>query len=168
MRTVVPSQIVKFIDRTFPYVNKDVHDNTHVLTLTPDIRGGLMGVVELVALVPARLIVNADALTQITLSIELIRTAVRESEQLTLRDRSLGQPQLRPFVYPGGHVSPTNSWNPVIAIRHALDRCADEAPAVGSNALAFVTPDDLRRTLETDIESVRTALKNGEWKARRS
>ena len=141
------------------------NSNSQILPLTPEIRGGLLGLVELVRLIPDHLIVDTDALTQITLSIEHIRTTVRESEQRQLRDSALaGETRLRPFVYPGGD-SPTGGVNPVIAIRRALERCPDEAPAAGPGALSFIQDTELCQMLDTDIQSVRTALKNAEWKA---
>jgi hypothetical protein len=57
------------------------------------------------------------------------------------------------------------SHNPLTHIRSALAKCPDEAPALGTSDLTFITDAGLRTELQIDIARVNTALANGEWKA---
>lgn len=50
-------------------------------------------------------------------------------------------------------------------IHDVLQQCPDEAVQPGTNELSFITDQDLRETLRTDISTMNSALSNGEYKA---
>jgi hypothetical protein len=165
MPRIVPSQVIDFIDRTFPLISRDNQDASQNLALSPEVRGALLGLVDLVIRIPEHLIVDNAALGDIVLSVETIRSSVREAEAISLAEKQLhGWTVLKPAAHPGRGI-PTGGWNPAIIIRRALARCHDDAPSVSSDELAFVRDSELRDLVERDVSAVRSALANGEWKA---
>ena len=56
--------------------------------------------------------------------------------------------------------------NVLVLIREALAKCPDQAPSpYTTTALAFITDNDLRDSVQLDISTATSALHNGEWKA---
>lgn len=158
MRQYVPSEVVAYIDRALCFIPKDDPSTGQSFSVSRGIRAALLGLVELVERVPEHLVTDTEALTDIISSVQAIRTVAREAEAQDVRARySTSPPELGPV--------PPNQWNPVILIRRACARCPDEAPAPHVERLPFVTDEQLRRTLETDLDGVDRALAGGEWKA---
>lgn len=54
--------------------------------------------------------------------------------------------------------------NSIALIHRALAACPDEAPAVGTVDLAFITDDRLRESIRLDLSAAHRDLSAGEWK----
>lgn len=54
--------------------------------------------------------------------------------------------------------------NPMTLLRHALAKCADDAPRVDTAGLSFIADKDFREDLRRDVSTAHSALTNGEWK----
>jgi hypothetical protein len=147
MPRVIPSQVVAFIDKAFPFAAGGKDQG-----LDRAYAGRLHPLLELLRQLPSELIVLDDAA-----ALELvICTAAVESAVHTFENVGHG-PALDAFSSIGK--------NPIVTIRASLARCPDQHPAPGTSELAFISDADLRRILRLDISAVERALSNGEWKA---
>ena len=164
MRQYVPSEVVAYIDRELAFVPRDL-SRSQVFTVSRHIRATLLGLVEIAERVPDHLVVDTDALTDIIVSVQAIRTVAREAETQPVRSYDRNVPGAFPVEGPELAPSADAQWNPVILIRNAFERCPDGAPAPHVKRLPFVTDDRLRHTLETDLDGVDRALAGSEWKA---
>ena len=153
MPRVVPSQVVALIDRLFPFTatQKDIQDNRVQLALADAPR--LAAVVELADQIPPELIaLEGDEYTVYASSLAAIRT-------------SIATWQARGGVQPLDRLLGFGNLNPVTLFRRVLEHCPDEFPAPSTVELTFISEQDFRENLRTDISAANQALSNGEWKA---
>lgn len=158
MAKVVPSQVRRFIDIEFTYVSREVGNNAQVVQISPAIGAVLSGLVALVRQIPDSLLPSDPAdHAALIVGVAAIEHSVALAQTQSREDRSnMGYVTLAPSS-PGG-------WNPVIAIRRALDQCLDEPVPTGSRALLFIADPSVRADLLADMETIRSALLNSEWK----
>lgn len=156
MSRVVPSQIVAYVDSSLAYF---LGSAPRGVTLHPSICGALNGLLRLIEQLPNSLLPSEPKeYADFVQSQESIRFAVAKAlGQSALSDMQTGPPQLHPDA--GGKPSQ------VQVIRDALAACPDEVPPRHSQELSFVGPADFRDSLLVDLETTRSALRNGEWKA---
>ncbi len=156
MPVVVPSQIVQFIDRTLGYFKTSPPQG---IQLHPSICGALNGLLRLIEQLPNSLLPDdPGTYAEFIQSQESIRFAVKRAEvQSVLSDMQSGPP----YLVPDGGGKPSQ----VQIIRAALAACPDEVPPRHSQDLPFITPPDFRKALLIDLQTTRSALSNGEWKA---
>ncbi len=159
-RRLVPSDIVTFIDKVFPDINRDGPDQSHNLRLGTEQRGDLLALLSLLERIPEELLTAPDALPEILANAEVIRAAVREAESL---DSHPGGRKTSFLFRPAGR---NGGWSPVLIIRRKLAACPDESVADESlSKLAFLEDPALRDVLAADISAVEQATTNGEWKS---
>ena len=153
MPRVVPSQVVAFIDEAFSWARRQKEDSGDRVTLSQS--DALAALLELLDRLPDNtLTLNSSDYSNYVVSVAAIRDQIEhwrahgEAKRAALKTVS-GLPRL----------------NPVTLIRRALATCPDEGPVPTTSGLVFITDNDLRLALCTDIGSIETALANGEWKA---
>jgi hypothetical protein len=147
MPRVVPSQVVRLIERIFP-PGMELH------SLGRGNAGQLSALANLADEIPDELLtMDTDSYAGFVCSVAHIRQALAA----WVADRS-ARGNLDPI--PG---FPNESA--VSLIHKALSKCPDEAPAPATSELKFITDDKLRTNLRNDIGAVHRALSNGEWKA---
>ena len=146
MPRVVPSQVVKTIDRIFQHVR----DGQTQATYTSAHASGLRGIIDLVKEIPQQLLImHEDLYADMVLGLSAIE------EQLELW-RSWGSSDALPSM---------NRDDPVALIRRALTVCPDEYPPPSTTDLPFIPDNDLRESLRRDIGATNRAFQNDEWKA---
>ncbi len=151
MPRVVPSQIVEFIDLTFPKAKKQTDEGGRGFSLNRPDQHPCAGVVDLIAQLPAELLVlPGEQYTEFVVSVAAIKDTL---EIWKLRDHGLD-------VIPR-----FGDYNPISFIRRALSLCPDEIPSKDTAELIFIKEEDLRANLRKDISATNQALSNGEWKA---
>jgi len=151
MPRVVPSQIVEFIDLTFPKAKKQTDEGGRGFSLNRPDQHPCAGVVDLIAQLPAELLVlPGERYTEFVVSVAAIKDTL---EIWKLRDHGLD-------VIPR-----FGDYNPISFIRRALSLCPDEIPSKDTAELIFIREEDLRANLRIDISATNQALSNGEWKA---
>lgn len=153
MPRVVPSQVVAFIDQTFPFATSQGEGKSHRINLTMQHSSGLSGLVHLADKIPEELLVLDTAqYSTLICCVAAIRNAIltwqSQGESHTLI-RVPGLPEL----------------SPVTLIRQALSLCPDEYPSVSTQELGFISDSDLKHELRKDISATNAALSNNEWKA---
>jgi hypothetical protein len=147
MSRVVPSEVVKLIDRIFP-------PSGGTSTLGRGNAGQLSALVNLVDEIPDELLtMDSNSYAGFVCSV----AHIRETLATWVGDRS-ARGNLDPI--PG---FPNESA--VTLIHKAIAKCPDEAPAPGTSELNFIPDADLRTNLRNDIGAVTRALSNSEWKA---
>lgn len=149
MPRVVPSDVVRAIERMFPEIIKAP---TSRPGLGVDVLPPFHAIVNLVEAVPAELIVLEPAqYAELIACVAALRGAVE----------MFGLPKT-----PGGFVFGLRGLelHPVAAIHRAMTACPDEAPATGTTALLFITDADLRASIRLDISAANSDLSQGEWK----
>lgn len=148
MPRVVPSQVVSFINSIPLQGPKDVIHMNSVGSHR------LSAVLQLVDQVPDELVtMDSEAYRLLVLAKENIKDILGTWTS----NRNAGHPLLTVNL----HISN----NPLVQIRDALAKCADESPAPATSELKFIADSDLRTILRNDIGAVTRALANGEWKA---
>lgn len=156
MPTVLPSQIVQYVDKTF--TTSEI-DGSMAIRLDPSRCGALNALVKLVdqihnVLLPS----DPDQYSQLVRSVEEIRFSVSQAEsQNKLSMGQTGYFELRP--------SSPKKPNPVGIIRRAFELCPDEVTPHQSADIAFVKDVEIRYGLLRDLMSTRSALLHEEWKA---
>lgn len=149
MARIVPSQVVKFILDTFPWVITAPTNPSVTMGLMPQ----LAGLVRLVDAIPPELITLQDS--------EWIRlTAGLEAIRITL----VAWPTLGKN-HNLENIQSFDKLNPVTLIFRALSTCKDEYPSPSTVGLSFIEEADLRENLRTDIDVANRAFVNAEWKA---
>jgi hypothetical protein len=147
MPRIVPSQVVKFIDKLFP-------QSGGAETLGKGNAGQLRAIVNLIEGIPDELLtMDSDSFAGLVCSVAYIRQTLESWSA----DRDY-QSKLLPI--PG-----FPNETAVTLVRKALAKCPDEAPAPSTAELNFITDAALRANLRNDIGAVNRALSNGEWKA---
>ncbi|MGD1027669.1 hypothetical protein [Candidatus Binatus soli] len=148
MSRMVPSLILSIIDRAFPWAKQ-----ADVTTELLNIMGAdtIAGIVKLL-----------DQISDELLSIEPREFAdfilARESLRHASATFVSGTKATHPWPRPGDR-------NALCFIKHVLNGCPDEAPVAGTNELAFIEDEELRRALRLDLGAVESSLRNGEWKS---
>ena len=141
MLHVLPSEIVKHIDRVFGWVS-GVEQPAISADHTPEIAG----IIALVDAVPSHLLLaQSGRYVQLLSSLEHMRSWL-------------------PMWHARGS-SVTFNGQPLRVVRNVLAGCPDEFPAPTTHALPFITDSTLRGSLRLDIEHVGRVLTYGEWKA---
>jgi hypothetical protein len=146
--SVVPSQIVEYIDATFPYFNTPTPQGVGI---SPSICAALSALLRLIEELPNALLPSdPQTYSEFIRSQEHIRYVIQKAQCQTAT----------PLLTPD-----TGKPSQVQIIRNALHSCHHEVPPRNSKELAFINDSEFRRTLLVDLEAARSALNNGEWKA---
>lgn len=147
MPRVVPSDVVRAVDRMYPEMgqNPDASSNVGHSDLP-----GLAALVHLVEAVPEELIVleprqYADLIASVACLRAMADVFQASRQPLPLHLRGFDQ-------------------NPIALIRAAMEACPDEAAARETTALAFIGDKELRESIRLDISAANQHLTNGEWK----
>lgn len=147
MPRIVPSQVVRFIDKVLPQGGGNP-------TLGRGNAGQLRALVTLVDGIPDELLtMDSDSSAGLACGV----AHIKETLATWVGDRTAR-----------GNLDPVpgfGSETAVTLIRKALANCPDEAPAPSTAELIFITDGGLRTNLRTDIGAVYRVLSNGEWKA---
>jgi hypothetical protein len=132
MPRVVPSDVVRMIDRLFP----DMASNPRAFPQVGlDARPPISALVRLIEAVPESLLVlTPERYAELTASAAYLR-AVPESFQ------GARSPIARPLIMSGFE------HNPIAMIRAAMAACPDEAPAEDTVELAFISDPELRESI---------------------
>jgi hypothetical protein len=156
MPTVVPSQIVQYIDKTF---SEDEKRGSKPIDLSPARSGALMALLTLTEHIPNALLPSdPEAYAQLVRSLEQIRFSLKRAESQDFRSEAIaGPPDVRPSA-PG-------QPNPVGFIRAAFAQCPDELTPLGSQEFGFITNREIRFGLLRDLATTRSSLLNEEWKS---
>jgi hypothetical protein len=155
MPTVVPSQILMYIDTTLSdLVNATPSQGS--VPLQPSTCGALNALLRLIEQLPNHLLPSDPNLYAAFIqNQESIRFAVKQAENHNFR--AYGPLRLEQHG--------PDKRNQVQIIRAALFGCPDEVPPQRSNDLPFIGEASFRRTLLIDLETSRSAIIHGEWKA---
>jgi hypothetical protein len=149
MASIVPSQVVHFIDQLFPQAGTQKEGDKFVLY-----RGNSMQMAALLALIdriPGELIDLDGAQYCEFLSCQAaLHDTIKTWET---QDKSLS------------YVSGLPRLNPITLIRRALAKCPDSHPAPSTPGLEFIPDPEYRASLRDDLSQTNKALLNGEWKA---
>lgn len=154
MPSVVPSQVVKVIDKIFPFAEKQTESNEVSLDLQWS--GELATILSLVESIPERLLVLED--TEYILFIaskECIRNAINTWQNQTDVRRAI----------PLCNVKGYGKKNPVAHIRSILSKCPDEYPDHKITILNFIDDVELREDMKIDLAIIEKSLSNEEWKS---
>ena len=109
-----------------------------------------MAIVGLLRRVPAQLFtVEIEEYVQLEMAIEVIEQTLKRSEH-----QQYGFPL--PF---------TNNRSPIQIMYSVLTACPDDFPASSAINLGFIADSKTRDSISSEIGSVESALRNGEWKA---
>jgi len=149
MPRVVPSDVVKAAQRTFPEMAAKPDAFPYLDAQSVPTAAALARLVEsipneLLVLPPdkfSNLLAGTAALGAIGVAFQ----STRAPDALQLRVRGFEQ-------------------NPIWLIRDALASCPDEAPAPGTTELAFIAYADLRESIRLDMSTAHSDLAEGEWK----
>jgi hypothetical protein len=151
MQQFVPSQVRDFIDERLPAAGQ-MGGGQAIDIIGPEYVGALAHIVFMVDRISEHLLFRSGSrATDFGESLQAIRAAVdtwRSGNQSFV---------LRPLVGKGVH--------PVTVVRRYFDALPDEGPGERSEALAFISDDDLRQNLETDIRAVEDAIDRRSWKS---
>jgi hypothetical protein len=147
MPRVVPSDVVSAAYRMFRPM---IEAPTNFPSVGPHSVPGLVAFASLVDAVPAELVtLEPTSYAGLVASVAYLRA---------LPEVFLASRQAVPLNLPG------YAYNPIALIREAMTKCPDEAPAPGTNELAFITDPDLRASIRLDVGAANTNLTQGEWK----
>ncbi len=142
MPTVMPSQVVKIVDRCFPAVAK----KERLGPLDFNNRFELRAIIDLLEKVPDVLIsAPHDDYAELILATSLIR------EHLAHWARN---PEAR-------YLASTT----VVTIRNVMARCPDEFPAPAAIELSFIDDNELRDGIRSDVGATYRSVEHAEWKA---
>jgi hypothetical protein len=156
MFSIVPSQIVEYIDISF---DKNWFQNGALSLQNEQVVACLSGLLDLVGHVPQHLVtLQREDAAQLIISLAAVRAAVYRAQNLDLRERHVtGAPPLKP-------IGPTGA-NPIEVIRDLLAKCNDEAPHPKTPDLPFLNDTALTASLRTDLDQANRAFENGHWKS---
>jgi hypothetical protein len=150
MARVVPSQVVQAIDEIFP--SRD--NKGFSVGVSAQQASQVDAVVQLVQSIPPELMtLSGLEFARLTVAVSMLRTFVSDWST-----HGVQAYRLDPSALFGGR-------NPIVMIRDALAACPDEATALGSNDLQFISDPELRASLVGDLGAVQVALADGGWKA---
>ena len=149
MPRVVPSQVVSYLETTFPITTEERYSK---IELNPQSIMALRTILKICLELPDELIALEGP--------EYVdyQTGLRtEVEDWTGRQERRGRNLS--FVPGKGQVTPLD------LIRQALSKCPDVAPSPQAAGLEFIRESNLRDDLRIDISSVTRLVSSGEWKA---
>jgi hypothetical protein len=150
MPRVVPSQVVAFIDQTFPWLKSPGAG----AVLAKAHAGEARGLIELVDRIPDELLtLSGNHYSEFVSSVAAIRHAL-----------GAWQNQQNPNIETNLGIIVRN-LNPVTVIRQALATCPDENPSSATAELQFISDAELQDSLRIDIGAINRALSNSEWKS---
>jgi hypothetical protein len=142
LSTVVPSQIVEFIDTMLLYFLGEPRS----IKLSPPICGALRGLLRLIDQLPGALYPSKpQTYGRFIQSQESIRFTLQLAEN---QEAYAMAPQL--------------AADEVQIIRDALATCPDEFAPIHSTELVFIQDQEFRKTLLIDLEAARSALSHAE------
>lgn len=147
MPRVVPSDVVRAIDRMFPEMGQKPKAFPNV---GYDTLPSLAALVQLIESVPEELIVlEPGRYAELIASVSCLG-ALADVFQASRSPHAL---HLRGF-----------DQNPIALIRAAMQACPDEAPARETTALSFIGDEGLRESIRLDVSGASGDLTQGEWK----
>ena len=147
MPRVVPSDVVRAIDRMFPTMVRDPKAFPNVASGDLPSLAALVGLIESVP--DEVIILEPSRFAELTASVSFLR-AIADAFQASREPLPL---LLRGF-----------DQNPIALIRAAMAACPDEAPARETTALSFIGDEGLRQSIRLDISGANRDLAQGEWK----
>jgi hypothetical protein len=140
---IVPSEVVRVIERFYPWVKETPKAKVQLDYLQT---GRISAIVSLCDRLPSELVtLSADEFADYIADVELLRSRV-------------------PFFIQHGS-SQTFDARPVLDICSALRKCPDEFPAPTVHDLSFIGNTALRDAIRLDVDNAERAAINGEWKA---
>ena len=152
MPIVMPSQVISIIESLFPRVSDPNFQQDPLSGVDFKQTNVLKGVVNLIQQIPGELMtITGDQYAQLLISSTVIKEALTN---------------MRMGKFNG--FSRLGNVNPVATIYNILKACHDEFPASGTADLSFVTDIELRENILRDIGAIERAIRNAEWKVRRS
>lgn len=144
MPRILPSEMVRVIERFYPWVKEP--GKAKGVKLDHLQTGRISAIVSLADRLPPELVtLNADEFADYIANVELLRSRV-------------------PFFIQHGS-SQVFEATPVLDIYLALRKCPDQFPAPTVHNLSFITHDALRDAIRLDIDNAERAAVNAEWKA---
>ena len=146
MPRIVPSDVVRAIDRMFPQIvgNPAIRPGFDV-EVVPRLRA----IVSLVEAVPTELVTLDPAeYADLVLCVAALRGGV---EMFTATNRIV-------LDLPG------IDQHPIAVIHERMKLCPDEAPAPSTAGLPFIADNELRESIRLDISAGYSNLSQGEWK----
>jgi hypothetical protein len=146
MPRVTPSQVVGVINKFFFTVEMDW---TAKVTIRHS--SALLAVLQLLEEMPIELLPNGDDYSKFVVASSAMRDRL-EKWRAGIETN-----------YPMPDV-PEYSGNPVLIVRDVLVQCPDQIPAAAAFGLEFIKDPDLRNSLRQDLDAIRAALADGEWK----
>ncbi len=147
MQAVVPSQVVAAILRFFPKANE-----LGALTLRSSQLPELIALVRLIRRVPPQLFnITIEQYVELEQAIEIIE----QGDRLLARENHLFQ--ISSVALTGKSA--------IQVIYNVLVACPDTVPASSAVNLGFIPDAKTRESISSEIGSVESAVRNGEWKA---
>lgn len=141
MPAVMPSQIVKIIDKLYPTAA-----NGKGGPLSANDRFAIQSIVDLTEKVPEALISVSDAdYAELIVAVSWMR------EHLAHWARN---PEARYLQF-----------DTILSVRRVMVACPDQFPPPSVLRLSFIDDDELRDSIRSDLGATRRALENAEWKA---
>jgi hypothetical protein len=150
MPRVVPSDVVKAIDRMFPGV-KD--RPTDIPNMSPEWVPSLTALADLAEAVPDELLYVLDPTQYADLRAGV--AFLRGAAGVFHSPRTPAAIPLRLHGY---------DRHPVAIVRDAMLLCPDEAPDPHTTELSFITDAALRKSIRLDISAAHSGLSQAEWK----
>jgi len=141
--TVVPSQIVDYIDRNLSFC---LPPKSQVVQLSPNACGALSALVHLIDQLPSFLFpADPQSYAVVVQATATVRFVIRRAEsQDSQTERALGWP--------------TFDLTVVATARKILATCPDEVPPRHSRELTFIKDQSIRDGILLDLEASRSAL----------
>lgn len=149
MARVVPSQVVKLIDRMFPDVKNQKEGSQKRIPLDHGASPFLAAITHLVDQIPSDLIIiDTQDYIEFSVSVAVIKEwNSHRTEQ--------------PLVRIPGH----GELSPLTMIRRVLVKCRDEFPSPETAELNFIQDQEFRQNLRMDISATKKHISEGEWKS---
>jgi hypothetical protein len=152
MPRIVPSQVVQYIDRTWPQIVARANEAGDLFLLHADQGPALECLVQLIEAIPDELLPRDPIrFEDVVFSTGTIR------QRLAKWNAGVNQAALG--------TSRGRDRHPVALIFNALTSAPDEAINAGTVELAFITDAYLAASIRQDVSTATSALANGEWKA---
>lgn len=155
MPRVVPSQVVRLIERLYPRTAEQSRTSEPALSLNWNDWPRVRAIVDLADQIPDEcLLLDGEDYAAYATALSALRTQVE-----IWGTRIVGMP---PAIQGLGPL------HPLMIVRDALLKCPDEPASQGAPHLEFIAEpaeQTLRVTLEQDVGAVMRAMANGEWKA---
>lgn len=153
MATVVPSQVVLYLDARYPQAKKQIDGSGSSFYLQRDHAPSAQYLLTMIENIPSHLFVlDGESYAEFGEAIAAIQCAINawnSGDNLYKLEKIPGRDRLHPFTL----------------LRKHLIKLKDEGIRPETTELNFITDDDLRNLLRLDISNVNKALENGEWKA---